>query len=270
VDGVLDGDSIAVEVLSATYPDSSPGTRVTFSSDQVGLEIGHDPNQPPVAQLGGTDSATAVNGVASFVPGPSIDLHGLDYTLLATNPNMTSAESGQPRSGDLPRDGFDISDAVGECAKGQCNNLHTNGDTINADLSSTSTEGIIAMSIGVLPELECPGYVPNSQQQAVTVLPLGVTSTSTMTVEITVLADIVDRPASQYLICWASTKSFTERDGTAADAVTISGDPFYQGLLPDCANRNPVLPCQVTPSKQDKQGNVHLTARAPGDDPHAR
>jgi hypothetical protein len=260
VDGVLDGASIAAEVLSAPYDASNP-TRVTFSSDQVGLAIGHDPNQPDeTALLTGTTSATAQMGVATFEPGPHIDLHGLDYTLVVTNPNMTSDESAE----------FDISDAVGECAKGQCSNLKTDGDNINASLSSDSETGIIAMSIGVLEELVCPGYTPNPAQQALTILPLGVDSTSTMTVEITVLAEIVDRPASQYLICWASTKEFTERDGTEAEPATISGDPFFQGLLPDCARRDPTAPCQITPSKQDKQGNVILKVLAPGDDPHAR
>ncbi|HYZ11503.1 MAG TPA: hypothetical protein VE962_06370, partial [Actinomycetota bacterium] len=139
VDGVLNGASIAAEVLSATYPNSSPGTRVTFSADHVALAIGHDPNPPAdPAQLGGTVGADAVNGVATFTPGPNIDLHGLDFTLMATNANMTSDESAE----------FDVSDAVGECAKGQCNNLHTDGDTVDASLSSTSTTGIIAMSIG--------------------------------------------------------------------------------------------------------------------------
>jgi hypothetical protein len=141
---------------------------------------------------------------------------------------------------------------------------------VNANVSSTSTTGILAMSIGVLPELLCGGYTPNPQQQAVTILPLGVSSTSTMTVRITVLAGIVDRPASQYRLCWASTKSFTERDGSQADPATISGDAMFKGLLPDCATRNPVAPCVITPNKQDKQGNVIVTALAPGDDPHAR
>ena len=260
VDGSLAGPSIQAEVLSAPYDDASR-SRVTFSDDEVGLAIGHDPNQPgDTAELSGTTSAGAVNGLATFSPGPRIDLHGLDYTMLATNPNMGSDESAE----------FDISDAVGECSKGQCNNLHTNGTNVNAQLSSTSDTGIIAMSIGVLPELLCTGYTPNSQQEAVTILPLGVSSTSTMTVEITILASIVDRPASQYRVCWASTQQFTERDGTLADATTINGDAMFKGVLPDCTMRNPVAPCQITPSKQDKQGNVILKVLAPGDDPHAR
>lgn len=259
-DGSVDGPEIAAEVLSAPYADLSR-SRVTFSEAEVGLAIGDDPNQPDdTATLFGTTTATATNGLATFAPGPGIDLHGLNYTLLATNPDMDSGESAP----------FDVSDAVGDCSKGHCTDLGTNGDTINAKLSSTSTTGIIGMSIGVIPQLLCTGYTPNPQQQAVTILPLDVSSSSTMTVEITVLASVVDRPASQYRICWASTKTFQERDGTQADSVTIEGDAMFKGLLPDCAKRNPVAPCQITPSKQDKQGNVILQALAPGDDPHAR
>jgi hypothetical protein len=260
VDGTVGGPSIQAEVLSAPYADATR-SRVTFSTDQVGLTIGHDPNEPSeTAGLSGTTTANAIGGVVTFAPGPRIDLHGLDYTLLATNPSMDFGESAE----------FDISDAVGQCARGQCNNLSASGHTVNANLSSTSTTGIIAMSVGILPDLLCTGYTPNPQQQAVTILPLGVSSTSTMTVRITILADIVDRPASHYQICWASTKSFTELDGSQADPATINGDPMFKGLLAGCDKRNPVAPCQITPNKQDKQGNVILTALAPGDDPHAR
>jgi hypothetical protein len=258
IDGTVDGPSIQAEVLSAPYADLSR-SRVTFSTASVTLTIGDDPNQPG-ASLSGTTSAPAAAGVATFSPGPRIGLHGLDYTLLAGSSNMGSGESGV----------FDISDAAGVCSRGQCNNLGANGNTVNAKLSSTSGTGIIAMSVGVLPELLCSGYTPNPQQEAVTIFPLGVASDSTMTVEITVLASIVDRPAAQYRVCWASTRVFTERDGTPADPALISGDALYKGLLSDCASRNPVAPCQMTPSKQDKQGNVILKVFAPGDDPHAR
>jgi hypothetical protein len=260
VDGTVDGPRIKAEVLSAAYPNSSR-TRVTFSDDELALDVGADPNLPDdEANLSGTTSATAVAGLATFTPGPVLDLHGLNYTLLVTNPAMNSDESGT----------FDISDAAGDCSKNNCDNLTANGNSMSANLSSTSTEGVIAMSIGVLPELLCPGYVPNPQQQAVTITPLGVSAGSTMTVRITILADIVDRPASQYRICWASTKTFTERDGTDADPVTIAGDPMVRGLLPDCATNDPIAPCQIKPSRKDAAGNVTLRVLAPGDDPHAR
>lgn len=260
VDGTVSGPSIEAQVESAPYGDASR-TRVTFSSAEVTLQIGVDPNQPEAsAGLSGTTTATAASGLATFTPGPRIDLHGLDYTLLASSAGMTSGQSGQ----------FNVSDAAGDCSKGQCNNLKTNGNTVNASVSSTSTSGVVALSIGVLDDLTCAGYTPNPQQQSVTIFPLDVSSGSTMTVEITVLASIVDRAASQHRVCWASTRTFTERDGTQADAVTIAGESMFQGLLPDCAKRNPVAPCQITPSKQDKQGNVTLKVLAPGDDPHAR
>jgi hypothetical protein len=258
IDGTIDGPSIQAQVLSAPYGDLSR-SRVTFSTATVTLAIGHDPNQAP-SSLSGTTSAPAVAGVATFSPGPRIGSHGLDFTLFARNSNMGQAESGE----------FDISDSAGVCSRGECADIRAAGPHVNAKLSSTSTTGIIAMSIGVLPELLCTGYAPNSQQEAVTILPIGVSSTSTMTVEITVLAGIVDRPASQYRVCWASTRPFTERDGTPADLATINGDLFYKGLLSDCAARNPVAPCQITPSKEDRQGNVILKVFAPGDDPHAR
>jgi hypothetical protein len=259
VDGV-GGPFIQVEVLSAPYGDLTR-SRVTVSTASVTLTIGKDPNEPgATAPLSGATAADAIAGVATFSPGPRIGLHGLDFTLLAGSSNIGSAESA----------GFDISDAVGECSKNECKDLRATGNTVHAKLSSTSETGIIAMSVGVLPELLCTGYAANPQQQAVTILPLGVSSGSTMTVEITVLASIVDRPASQYRVCWASTKVFTDRDGNEAVPATISGDAMFKGLLADCAKRGPVGPCQITPSKQDKQGNVILKVLAPGDDPHAR
>jgi hypothetical protein len=260
VDGTVGGPAIQAEVLSAPYADASR-TRVTFSSAQVALQIGHDPNLPAAAaNLSGTTTAQAVSGVATFTPGPAIGLHGLDYSLLAASSGISSGESGQ----------FNVSDAAGDCTKGQCDNLKANGNTVNASVSSTSTTGVVALSIGVLDDLVCSGYLPNPTQQSVTIFPLNVSTGSTMTVEITVLASIVDRPASQYRVCWASTRTFTERDGTDAEAVTIAGEAMFQGLLPDCTQKNPVAPCQITPTKQNKQGNVILKVLAPGDDPHAR
>jgi hypothetical protein len=173
---------------------------------------------------------------------------------------MVPGESGQ----------FDISDAVGDCERNECRNLETHGANVSAKLDSTSAVGIIALSVGVLDGLVCPGYTPHAQQQAVTIFPLGVDASSTMMVEITVHASIVDRPASQYLVCWASTQPFTQRDGSPAVSTTIAGESMFRGLLSDCAQRSPAPPCQVTPSKQDRQGNVILKVFAPGNDPHAR
>ena len=259
VDGV-DGPFIQVEVLSAAYADLSR-SRVTFSSATISLSIGDDPNAPASPPPGGTIAATASSGVGTFSPGPRIGLHGLDFTLSAGSPDMVPGESGQ----------FDISDAVGDCSKPNgCTNLETHGANVSAKLDSTSALGIIALSVGVLDGLECPGYTPHAQQQAVTIFPLGVDASSTMMVEITVDASIVDRPASQYRVCWASTQPFTQRDGSPAVSTTIAGESMFRGLLSDCANRSPAPPCQITPSKQDRQGNVILKVFAPGNDPHAR
>jgi hypothetical protein len=258
-DGSLGGPFVRAEVLSASYADLSR-SRVTMSTAPVMLTIQDDPNAPPASPLDGTTTATASAGVATFSPGPRIGLHGLDFTLSANSPNMDSGESGP----------FDVSDAVGDCERNECKNLETHGANVRAKLASTSAVGIIALSVGVLDGLVCPGYTPHAQQQAVTIFPLGVDASSTMTVEITIDASIVDRPASQYLVCWASTQPFTQRDGSPAVSTTIAGESMFRGLLSDCAQRTPAPPCQITPSKQDRQGNVILKVFAPGNDPHAR
>jgi hypothetical protein len=260
-DGSVGPLFIRAQVLSAPYADLSR-SRVTRSTVRVTLAIEDDPNEPEAsAPLGGTVQADAVAGVATFNPGPDIGLHGLDFTLSAGSPNMDTGESTT----------FDISDAVGECSKNnECRNLETHGANVSAKLNSTSAVGIIALSVGVLDGLVCPGYTPHDQQQAVTIFPLGVDASSTMTVEITIAAGIVDRPASQYLVCWASTQPFTQRDGSPAVSTTIAGESMFRGLLSDCAQRSPAPPCQITPSKQDKRGNVILKVFAPGNDPHAR
>lgn len=257
-DGPVGPLFIQAQVLSAPYADLSR-SRVTFSDATVTLTIEDDPNEPG-ASLGGTTEADSEAGVATFNPGPDIGLHGLDFTLSAGSPNMVPGESAA----------FDISDAVGDCERNECRNLETHGANVSAKVNSDSTEGIIALSVGVLDGLVCPGYTPHAQQQAVTIFPLGVVASSTMTVEITIAASIVDRPASQYLICWASTQPFTQRDGSPAVSTTIAGESMFRGLLSDCAQRTPAPPCQITPSKQDRQGNVILKVFAPGNDPHAR
>jgi len=248
------GPSIQAEVRSAPYSDAST-TRVSRSTDVVSLAIGANPGGLP-ATLTGTTSHAADNGVATFTPGPAITQPGPNYTLLATNPIMVSGESST----------FDISDAV---CQAPCTTTETSSGGTRARVTSDSSTGFIAVSVGVNIDVVCPSN-PTPNQQAVSVLPLNVSGTSTMLIVTTFSLDILDRPASQVGSCLASAERFTEADGTLADPVTIGGDSLFIGVPPDCDNRTPVPPCDLAPIKNNQTNEITIQTLVPGTDPHKR
>lgn len=251
--GMPGPDFIEVEVRSAPYstPPTDP-TLVSFSTDQITLDIGNDASGG-TANLGGTNQVNAVNGVATFDPGPTIDVAGLNYTLIASNPIMTSDES----------DSFDISDAVCEAP---CTTDFT-GEGTRARATSDSSGGFVAVSVGIRNDVTCPDYTPPPNQQVVAILLLGVSATSTLTVETTLDASVVDRPWSQLRVCWATSQPFTGADGTPADPVTIAGDPYFRDVLAGCDRRTPMPPCQLPTTMNNRTGAVTLHVLAPGNDP---
>jgi len=252
--GPTGGPFIQTEVRSAQYADTTT-TRVSFSSDEITLEIGDNPGGLP-ATLQGTTSADAQNGVATFTPGPEITQPGPNYTLLATNPIMVSGES-------TP---FDVSDAVCEAP---CTTRETSAGGTRARVTSNSQGGFVAASVGVVVEVTCPSN-PSPNGQVVSVFPLGVSGTSTMLIETTFSQAILDRPASQVRACLASRERFTEADGTLADPVTIAGDSLFIGVPPDCDNKTPVPPCFMTSIRNNQTNEITIRLLVPGTDPYKR
>jgi hypothetical protein len=252
--GHPEGPFIRVGVLSAPYT-SGPPTPVSFSTDVITL-VGVDASSG-TANLGGTDEVNAVNGVATFDPGPTIDVAGLNYKLRALLASNYTAPVSSLSSE------FDISDSV--CAA-PCTTDFT-GEGTRARATSDSATGFVAVSVGIRNDVTCPDYTPPPNQQVVAILLLGVSETSTLTVETTLDASVVDRPWSQLRVCWATSQSFTGADGTPADPVTIAGDPYFRDVLVGCDRRTPMPPCQLPTTMNNRTGAVTLHVLAPGNDP---
>jgi hypothetical protein len=68
------------------------GNRVTSFNGQVTIAIGHNGGTVFPGTLSGTRTVNAVNGVATFAD-LSIDQLGTGYTLVASVPNVFTAES---------------------------------------------------------------------------------------------------------------------------------------------------------------------------------
>jgi len=253
--GSTGGPFIQAEVRSAPYAGTTTTTRVSFSSDEITLEIGDNPGGLP-ATLEGTTSADAENGVATFIPGPEITQPGPNYTLLATNPIMVSGES-------TP---FDVSDAV---CQAPCTTPKTEAGGTSARVTSNSSTGFVAASVGEVLEVACPSN-PSPNDQVVAVFPFNPSANSTLLIETTFSQAILDRPASQVRACLASRERFTEADGTLADPVTIAGDSLFIGVPPDCNNRTPVPPCFLPSLRNNQTNEITIRLLVPGTDPYKR
>ena len=249
------GPSIQAEVRSAPYSGGTSTTRVGFSSDVVTLAIGANPGGLP-ATIEGTTSAAAKNGVATFTPGPRINEPGPNYTLLATNAIMASGESAS----------FDISDAV---CQAPCTTAETSAGGTHAHVTSNSSSGFVAASVGVVVEVVCPSN-PSPNQQVVSVFPLNPSANSTLLIETTFSQDIITGSASQVRACLASAERFTEADGTLADPVTIAGDSLFIGVPPDCDKQTPAPPCFLPNVKNNQTNEITIRLLTPGTDPHKR
>lgn len=253
------GPFIKVEVRSAPYGGGST-TRVAHSSDVVDLGIGDDFSGPPAQTLGGTTSVAAVNGVATFQPGPQITDPGPNYTLLATstiiNPDMVPGESAA----------FNVSNAV--CVA-PCTTAETSAGGTRSRVTSNSSTGFVAASVGVGVELTCPSS-PSPNQQVVAVFPLNPSAGSTLLIETTFSLAILEEPWSQVRACLASKEPFTEADGTQADPVIIANENLFRGVPPDCDNQTPEPPCFLPSLRNNQTDEITIRLLVPGTDPYKR
>jgi hypothetical protein len=255
------GPFIKVEVRSAPYGGGTSTTRVAFSSDVVDLAIGDDFSGPPAQTLGGTKSVPAVNGVATFQPGPQITDPGPNYTLLATNPIMVSGQSTPGESA-----AFNVSDAV--CVA-PCTTAETAAGGTRSRVTSNSSTGFVAAAVGVGVEITCPSS-PSPNQQVVAVFPLNPSAGSTLLIETTFSLAILQQPWSQVRACLASKESFTEADGTQADPVIIANENLFRGVPPDCDNKTPVPPCFLPSLRNNQTNEITIRLLVPGTDPYKR
>jgi hypothetical protein len=265
-------DFIEVEVLSAPYS-SNPAdpTLVSFSTDQITLDFGNDASGG-TATLGGTVSVNADGGVATFDPGPTIDVAGPNYTLVASAPSNSFIDDSPPSSP------FDISDAVCEVKNGTCTTPLTGvgGTRARATIEDSTVDGgFVAVSVGVLIDaVYCSGYTPPPGEQAVAILPSGLAGDPTLFVEATLDASTVDAGTvswSQLKVCWAQTSPFIGLNGPAPE-VTIAGELQRQDLLLGCdpSGKDLVAPCQLPSIRDNRTGAVTLRVFASGTDPYKR
>jgi hypothetical protein len=257
------GPFIQVEVRSAPYGGGISTTLVAFSSDVVTLLIGDDFSGPPATTLAGTTSVRAVNGVATFSPGPRISDPGPNYTLLATNPIMFSGQSTPGESAP-----FNVSDAVCEAP---CTTAETAAGGTRARVTSDSSTGFVAASVGVGVDLTCPSS-PSPNQQVVAVFPLNPSPGSTLLMETTFSLAILTTPWSQVRACLASKEPFTQADGTpAVGPVTIANEEdMFVGVPPDCDNQTPVPPCFLPSLRNNQTDEITVRLLVPGTDPFKR
>jgi hypothetical protein len=257
------GPFIQVEVRSVPYGGGTSTTLVAFSSDVVTLLIGDDFSGPPATTLAGTTSVRAVNGVATFSPGPRISDPGPNYTLLATNPIMFSGQSTPGESAP-----FNVSDAV--CVA-PCTTAETAAGGTRARVTSDSSTGFVAASVGVGVDLTCPSS-PSPNQQVVAVFPLNPSPGSTLLIETTFSLAILTTPWSQVRACLASKEPFTQADGTpAVGPVTIANEEdMFVGVPPDCDNQTPVPPCFLPSLRNNQTDEITVRLLVPGTDPFKR
>jgi hypothetical protein len=249
---------IQVEVLSA--PGSNGVTRVAFSTDRVDLEIGANPGGLPAA-LQGTTFTNAVNGVATFNPGPQITRPGPNFTLRATNPIMVTAESTT----------FDISDAVCQTPC-QTDVPPARGTSAHIDARNVPAGGVVAASVGEnIQGFACtPSPSPNTQVVSVFPQLANPASPGTMVIETTFSLDILDRPASQVRACLATVQAFTQANGTPSVPTTIAGDLLNVGVPPDCDNQTPAPPCFFPNQRNNQTNQLTIRLLVAGNDPHKR
>jgi hypothetical protein len=224
--------------ISAEVRDAGNTGRAISSTASIVLSVAN----PSVSEpgFGGTTSASAVAGLASFTPGPTIAVSAFDYTLTATSAPLTPSS---------PSTKFDIVDDQVSCAaNAACNGAATankNGTTASATFGSGASSTNLTVTIGAAdaPVFECSGYPKGSSQvsQFGFTGDLGGDRVGTFSVTIPNASWFV----ILYQVCWASPVDFYTKFGNLASSHTdigdgtpkpgsTTGETLKVGLLPNC------------------------------------
>jgi hypothetical protein len=89
----------------------------------------------------------------------------------------------------------------------------------------------------------------------------------------TVTIPNASQPVSQYEVCWAAPYDFVKDGGTMTTSADYQGFkpgttlPLRVGTLPDCARRNPVVPCVSDRSFQSSTSTAVISVLTDGRDP---
>jgi hypothetical protein len=231
------------------------------SSASITIGIGVNPGG---GTLSGTTTSSAVGGIADFTS-ISIDQPGLGYTLAASSPGVTGAES----------TAFDIADVVVPCTTGStCTGAESNPTTsVSVTASSGQSDGVLTISLLGNSDFQCAGYIAYSTPTEFNVTAGDRFKTVTIRLDKRVVNQIPDNGAAHFQVCYVSPNAYTtDGSGNPVSFFDRNGDPIYPnqpGLLPDCNNTSSNPPCVLSRNK-DKAGDVIVTFLAPIGDPKGR
>lgn len=270
VDYEPQGPPIAVEVR-----DAADTGRATHSAAPVDLAA-TNPNIVPdddIILLGGTTSATADAGLATFEPGPTLSPSAFDYTLSATS-DFDGDGTDDAVSVSTP---FDIVDGQVDCPVDEpCAapvSVLRDGQRVTASFSAGARATSLVVSLGAadVPDFDCAG-VPGDRAAAqyFFVGGDGDDRLGTLTLEI----PDASQPVKAYKVCWAAPYPFaTDGGGQSVDQGTKPGSTaaLHVGVLPDCAKRGgPVRPCVSARAFNQRTSTATIEVQADGRDPWAR
>lgn len=249
------GDPVQVAITDATNTD-----KVAWWSGSVTLALGDDLSGG-TAVLGGTTTAVISGGSASLAPTISRSASG--YSLLATATPTAGTASVGTSTAAVESASFNIVDDASICgATSACSATAGESGKTKATVAASSTNGqegdLVILSINdPTLSLDCAGYVETSDLIVFDVTASDGTTASgrSKTLTMTLAAENVTKSASKYEVCWFSPIDFKTKSG--AQATT--------GLLPTCANRNPVPPCIVSKGLDRTKDLVIVVSAPPGD-----
>jgi hypothetical protein len=238
------GEPVQVVVRDgAGNPSGSPAT--------ITMAIG---NNAGGGTLGGTLSQPTVGGVASFAD-LTIDLPGVDYTLVASSSGFTSVTS-------VP---FTIAELNVPCEPNvDCIGAIDDGETfasVNAKADPNATNLRISLLEGG-PNCDGEDYIETTSTVEFSV------SSGSRVKEVSINFDSGEgtiegyEPASDFQVCYESPTPFVDRHEATVTT----------GLLPDCDDYGSTAPCVLSRMQGNEEYStwVTITFLAPAGDPKGR
>jgi hypothetical protein len=222
-------DPVQVEIRSA----ETPGENVPLAGVRVQLAVANDPCSKTPLTLAGAIATTDAEGFAEF-PDLSLNQSCVGYTLRASGSHAV-VPSGFTSGVSAP---FSVYDDIGKCpANRDCFASFSGpvGGSITAFASPTPGFAQIAASAEGL--ISCPDYA----EVTGTMITFGASADRANEVNILIDRSTLDSNvgAGTFRVCYSSDHIvWTDRAGNNVPLGTPS-------LLPDCANMNPVAPCQL-------------------------
>ncbi len=218
-----------VEILSA----NTPGESVPLPGVTVQLGVAADPCSKTPLTLGGASATTNASGLAEF-PNLTLNQSCIGYTLSASSGGFTTGVSSP----------FNVFDDIGRCQGNQdclASFSGPTGGSMKALASSTTGPGFAQIAGSAEGVISCDGY----DEVSGVMITFGASSDRAN--EVSILIDrssLESNPGAGSLrVCYSSDHIvWTDRSDELIGDDEPLGTP---SLLPDCANNNPVMPCQL-------------------------